>query len=165
MEEAYTFHQTPRELAIELIKEVPIIATDKVLEPFKGEGAFYDNFPECQKDWCEITQGRDWLSYTDKIDWVITNPPFQLDNGVKRENAFFKILFHYSLQVNKGIALLSNDRCLSSLTPKRIEQLKLNGLHLHNITVCSVKRWRGRYYFIIFKKEPSLFFKAIGGNF
>jgi len=162
--ENYLFHQTPSSLAIELIKEINILETDIVLEPFKGEGAFFDNLPTCQKEWCEITQGRDWLSYTDKVDWVISNPPFRLDNGIKRENAFFKILLHYSKQVNKGIAFLGNDYCLSTLTPKRIQQLKENGLYLHNIVVCSVKKWRGRYFFMIFKKEPSTFYKAINGT-
>jgi hypothetical protein len=164
-EETYLFHQTPESLAIELLKEIDILETDIVLEPFKGEGAFYNNFPACKKEWCEITQDRDWLSYTDKVDWVISNPPFRLDNGVKRENAFYKILFHYSTLVNKGIAFLGNDYCLASLTPKRLNKLKENGLYLHNIVVCSVKKWRGRYFFMIFKKEESSIFKGIEGSF
>ena len=161
----YVFHQTPPALAIELIKEINILETDIVLEPFKGEGSFYDNLPVCNKEWCEITQDRDWLSYTSKVEWVISNPPFRLDNGIKRENAFFKILLHYSTQVNKGIAFLGNDYCLASLTPIRLKKLNDNGLYLHNVVVCCVKKWRGRYFFMIFRKEPSPFFKAIQGNF
>ena len=47
------------------------------LDPCKGLGAFYDALPE-PKDWCEIQQGRDFLKYepTQKISWVITNPPW-----------------------------------------------------------------------------------------
>ncbi len=165
MDEAYAFHQTPAQLAIELLKEVKLEPTDRVLEPFKGEGAFYDNFPPCQKDWCEITQGRDWLSYTDPIDWVITNPPFTFENPTKRENAFYKILLHYSSIVSKGIALLINDRCFASLTPKRIQDLQTDGLYLHNVVVCSVKKWRGRYYFLIFKKQPSTVLKSLTQTF
>jgi len=164
-DDKYLFHQTPPALAIELLKEVDILETDIVLEPFKGEGAFYDNFPVCQKEWCEITQGRDWLSHTTPVDWVVSNPPFKLTNGAKPENAFFKILFHYSKLVNKGIAFLGNDYCLSTLTPLRLEALKQQGLFIHKIVVCSVKRWRGRYFFIIFKKTPSDFYKCIQGSF
>lgn len=165
MDEVYLFHQTPTELAIKLIEEINILDTDIVLEPFKGEGAFYDNLPVCKKEWCEITQGKDWLSYTDKVDWVITNPPFRLDNGIKRENAFWKILLHYSTQVNKGIGFLGNDYCLATLTPLRLKKLNENGLYLHNIVVCNIKKWRGRYFFMIFKKEESLFYKSIQGSF
>jgi hypothetical protein len=163
--EVYAFHQTPPLLAIELIKEIPIVSSDIVLEPFKGEGSFYNNFPECQKEWCEVTQGRDWLSHTTPVDWVITNPPFRLDNGIKRENSFWKILLHYATMVNKGMAFLGNDRCISTLTPRRLDILQNHGLYLHNIVVCNVKKWRGRYYFLIFKKEPCIFYRGILGSF
>ena len=47
------------------------------MEPCKGDGAFYDNLPS-PKDWCEITQGRDFLSYEPEqnVDWIITNFPW-----------------------------------------------------------------------------------------
>ena len=49
----------------------------KVLEPCRGEGAFYDNFPDtCTKDWCEIREGKDFFDYDKKVDWIITNPPY-----------------------------------------------------------------------------------------
>lgn len=43
--EEYYFHQTPEELAIKLINLVELEEGDMVLEPFKGEGAFYNNLP------------------------------------------------------------------------------------------------------------------------
>jgi hypothetical protein len=39
----YLFHQTPKELARDLIPFVPLVEGDRVIEPFKGEGAFYDS--------------------------------------------------------------------------------------------------------------------------
>jgi len=27
-------------------------------------------------DWCEITKGRDFYDYKEKVDWVFTNPPY-----------------------------------------------------------------------------------------
>lgn len=166
-EEVYLFHQTPAQLAKDLIKHITIEQTDIVLEPFKGEGAFYDNLPQCQKEWCEIAQGRDWLSHTTMVDWVITNPPFRFETGAgnKRENAFYKVLLHFSTLVNKGVALLINDKCLAALTPNRIKDLESNGLYLHNMIVSSVKKWRGRYYFMIFKKEPSPVLKSLSGTY
>jgi hypothetical protein len=47
------------------------------LEPCMGDGAFYNAF-ECDKDWCEITRGKDFFDYTNKVDWIITNPPFSI---------------------------------------------------------------------------------------
>ncbi len=47
------------------------------LEPCKGSGAFYDLMPE-PKEWCEITEGRDFLEYTGYVDWIITNPPYSI---------------------------------------------------------------------------------------
>ena len=80
--EVYYFHQTPQELCIELIKIVPLVKGDKVLEPFSGEGNFYNNFPNfVEKDWCEITDGRDYKDYDKEFDWVITNPPVILENN------------------------------------------------------------------------------------
>ena len=48
-----------------------------ILEPCKGDGAFYNQF-EGDKDWCEIKEGRDFLNYNKKVDWIITNPPFSI---------------------------------------------------------------------------------------
>jgi hypothetical protein len=91
--DVYYFHQTPQALCEELIKHIDLSNGDKVFEPFRGEGAFYNSFPDfVEKDWTEITEGRDYKEYTGEIDWVITNPPFRLDDGVKRENAFFRLL-------------------------------------------------------------------------
>jgi len=50
-----------------------------ILEPCRGEGAFYNNFPkQSKKEWCEISQGRDFFEYEKKVDWIITNPPFSI---------------------------------------------------------------------------------------
>jgi len=165
-DEVYYFHQTPEELCIELIKHVPLIQGDRVLESFRGEGSFYNNFPDfIEKDWCEITEGRDYKDYDKEFDWIITNPPFRLEESGKRENAFYKLLKYYTNKAQKGIAFLGNDFCFSTLTPKRLKELNESGWYIHNIICCSVKKWRGRYFFIIFKKEHSDFYKYVEGNF
>jgi hypothetical protein len=161
--EIYLFHQTPNDLAIDLLKHIDFTIGDTVLEPFKGEGAFYNNLPtNLITIWSEIKEGRDWLTAPTDVDWVITNPPFRLEGADgKRENAFIKILNHYSVGVRKGIAFLINASCFAALTPNRLSVLETNGIYLHNIIVCSVKKWRGRYYFLIFKKQPSTVVKHL----
>lgn len=159
-DEIYLFHQTPVALAQALIPRIPLEPNDILYEPFKGEGAFYDHFPEGHsKEWSEITQGRDYKDFLGEYDWVITNPPYRLetneeqkDNAFRRVNAFWVLLDHFSQKAKKGIAMLVNDRCIVSLTPRRIAILEGRGFAVESITVCNVKRWRGRYFFIVIRK-------------
>ncbi len=165
-DDTYLFHQTPPELCKELIKQVPLEAGDRVLEPFKGEGGFYNNLPDfVEKDWCEITEGRDYKDYDKEFDFCLTNPPFKLQEGSKRENAFWKLLKYYTCRATKGVAFLGNDFCFATLTPKRLKELNESGWYIHNITCCNVKKWRGRYFWIILLKKPSPFYNFIEGNF
>jgi hypothetical protein len=153
-DDTYHFHQTPKELAKDLMQFVPLAAGDKVVEPFRGEGAFYDVFPATvEKNWAEIALGRDYTQLVSDYDWVITNPPFKLDTGGKKVNAFWFLLDYYTLRAKKGIAFLANDSCFSTLTPKRQAVLKERGWKMTKVVVCSVKKWRGRYFFIVLQKE------------
>jgi hypothetical protein len=152
-DDAYYLHQTPNELAKDLINQLDICQDDVLYEPFKGEGAFYNNFPvHSTKYYTEIEEGLDYKDFNTGIDWVITNPPFQLDHDA-RINSFWFLLNYYSDKASKGIAFLGNDNCLSALTPKRLELLKIKGWYLNKMIVCSVKKWRGRYFFFVFTKN------------
>lgn len=156
--DAYFFHQTPVDLAKDLISQIPLEPTDCILEPFKGEGAFYNSFPpENPKLWAELEEGIDYTAIQDPYDWVITNPPFQLDTNGKRVNSFWYLLDYYTQRAKKGIAFLANDRCFCSLTPKRMKLLQERGWGITKLIVCSVKKWRGRYFFIMLEKKPSFF--------
>ena len=165
-DDAYYFHQTPNELTKLLIPLVPLQDGDRVLEPFKGEGAFFKEFPSnTMNDFCEIEEGLDYKEYNKPIDWVITNPPFGLKTGTKRVNAFYYLLDYYISRVNKGVAFLANATCFSTLTPKRIKSINDRGFYINKIVVCSIKKWRCRYFFIVFSKEPTEFFTQISGNY
>lgn len=52
----------------------------KCLEPCKGDGAFIRAFSELgiNPEWCEITEDNDFFNYKDKVDWIITNPPYSI---------------------------------------------------------------------------------------
>lgn len=47
----------------------------RVLEPFKGDGAFYEALPPGTQ-WCELSEGRDFFDWQEPVDWIVTNPPF-----------------------------------------------------------------------------------------
>lgn len=158
----YYFHQTPFLLAKELMTHLNIIDSDILFEPFKGEGAFYNNFPPNNpKHYTEIEENLDYKTHNQNVDWVITNPPFRIDG----KNAFWILLKYFQSMTNKGMAFLVNDKCLSTLTPLRIKELNDNGWHLNKIVVCSIKKWRGRYYFLIFKRDNNNFHSYILNNF
>ena len=65
---------TPEYLAKEIIEHFN--PTGRILDPCRGEGAFYDNYPGDDNDWCELGEGKDFLQYQKKVDWIITNPPW-----------------------------------------------------------------------------------------
>jgi hypothetical protein len=48
------------------------------LDPCRGGGAFYNHLPSTHRDWCEISEGRDFLSYSKQVDWCIGNPPYSI---------------------------------------------------------------------------------------
>ena len=163
--DVYYFHQTPMSLAKDLINTLDIEDTDILYEPFRGEGSFFNHFPEPNpKDWSEIIEGKDYRDHSGEYDWVITNPPFRLETGEKRVNSFWFILQYFMQRARKGIAFLANDACFCTLTPKRLAELEKSGWGISNITVCAVKKWRGRYFFIVFEKKPT-FYKYLKGNY
>jgi hypothetical protein len=159
-DEAYYFHQTPELLCKELVKHIPDLTTsDIIFEPFAGEGAWIRAFPDSQNViTAELQHGTDYKSIdleTADIDWVVSNPPFRLEGeDGTRTNAFYKLADYFAGKTNKGFAFLANDSCLSSLTPPRLKNLyETKGIYIYKIVVCSVKKWRGRYFFIIFKNR------------
>jgi hypothetical protein len=165
-DEVYKLHQTPVNCAKDLLAFVPLAAGDVVIEPFRGEGAFYNNFPEnVIKDWAEIKEGRDYTELQGEYDWVITNPPYRLETGVKRVNSFWFILDYFTKTARKGVAFLTNDKCFAVLTPRRMELLKNRGFAITSIVVCSIKKWRGRYFFLILEKDKDPAIKHLRINY
>ncbi len=65
---------TPEYLAQDIIQHFN--PDGLILDPSRGEGAFYDNFNTDNKDWCELGENKDFLLYNRQVDWIITNPPW-----------------------------------------------------------------------------------------
>ncbi len=84
---------TPEWLAEHICKLFPI--SGKVLEPCKGEGAFLKYLPK-DSDWCEIVEGKNFYDYDNKVDWIVTNPPY---------SDFNRFLSH-SFEIAENIVLL-----------------------------------------------------------
>ena len=128
---------------------------DLVLEPAKGLGAIYDKLSE-PKHYCEIDENLDYFDYDNKVDWVITNPPYSiLDSFLK----------HTYTLCNKFCFLIG----MYSLTPKRIEVMHQSGFYITKMLLTKIPSWFQRSYIIVCEKldkEPSnIIFKSINlGN-
>lgn len=66
---------TPLNIADLIIKKYKIKGL--VLEPARGTGNIFNKLKE-PKDWCEITQGRNFFDYNKKVSWIVTNPPYSI---------------------------------------------------------------------------------------
>lgn len=66
---------TPSHIAKAIIEHYK--PTGFCLEPCRGTGNIYNLLPS-PKDWYEITEGKDFLECKQKVDWIITNPPYSI---------------------------------------------------------------------------------------
>lgn len=139
---------TPKELAIDCISVVPIAEGDTVLDPFLGGGVFYHNYPqENPKDWCEIEKGRDFFEYDQKVDWVISNPPFSKLNDVLDKCVEVCV---------KGFGLIF---ICTGLTVRRVNKVKQKGFIISRIMYFNVKSWFGfPCLFVLFERGGKLAF-------
>jgi len=71
-----------------------------VLEPCKGDGNFFKFFPKGSL-YCDITEGKDFFDFNQKVDWIITNPPWvYLSEFLKHsfelaDNVVMVFTYHY----------------------------------------------------------------------
>jgi len=89
--------------------------TGVILEPCRGEGAFYDLLPE-GSPWCEIQEGVDFFQFKDKVDWIVTNPPYSI---------FDKWLDHSLDLADNLVFLIPVNKLLSSL--KKLNKIRKFG--------------------------------------
>ena len=110
---------TPEYLAKEIIEHYN--PSGRILDPCRGEGAFYDNFNTDDKDWCELAEDKDFLEYNEKVDWIITNPPW---------SKMQKFLVH-GMKVADNIVYLTTTNHYT--TKRRIRDMREAGFALKEI--------------------------------
>jgi hypothetical protein len=125
---------TPQELANRLIKLVPIVSGDIVLDNASSNPAFYN--AGCNKKTKEFFKEKE-----QSCDWAITNPPYsKIDEW-----------FEHSTKVCiKGFAYLL---AFHNITPKRIKLCEDSGFGITKIHLCKVYHWFGISAFVVFQKE------------
>ena len=150
-----TFHYTNEQMVRDLLEFTPYGVGDSVLDAGSGKNkVWFNNFnkwkqgTKVKKYECEIEDGCDFMKWEKEVDWVIGNPPF---------HEGWKFLNRASQLANKGVAFLGNLNFWNSCLPNRFEILKEQGFYLNKLHIVQDKRWFGRYYYLIFTKEPNNF--------
>lgn len=128
---------------LERIKDIP--GNSIIFEPFYGEGAYYNEmikiFPNCAIKYTEIDKGLDFFEYTEKVDYIISNPPYSIIN---------KVLEHSISLKPKIISYLIG---FHNLTANRIEYMNANGYYISDFHLTKVFKWYGMSLIVTFSNE------------
>lgn len=113
---------TPFPLAKEILNHFKPVG--KILDPCKGTGAFTID------EWCEISEGRDFFDYGDKVDWIITNPPWSK----------FKDFLTHSMSLSENIVFLAPINHF--ITKARLRIIKQEGFGIKEFMLIDTpKEW------------------------
>tara|TARA_R100000353_G_scaffold149690_1_gene108115 strand:+ start:332 stop:820 length:489 start_codon:yes stop_codon:yes gene_type:complete len=137
---------TPLELAKNHINMIEYNENDLWLDPCKNNGSYYNQYPsDCQKDYCEILEGKDFFEYQGNPSIICDNPPYSiLDN-------WFKKVIELNPRVYSCLIGVGN------LTARRIEWFKNAGYGITKLKMLKVWKWYGMSYIVVFEKnKPSI---------
>ena len=134
---------TPIDLAKKHIDMIEFNENEKWLDPCKNNGSYYNNFPNDNKDYCEILEQKDFFEYEGHVDIIIQNPPYSLMNKWIEKNIKLK---------PRIISFLIG---IGNLTAKRIETLENAGYGLTKMKMLKIYRWYGMSSIVVFEKDKS----------
>ena len=81
--------------------------TGRVLDPCKGDGAFLKHMPGAE--WCEIREGADFYNWRERVDWIVSNPPYSIFSDFLRHSFTVADNIVYLIPVNK---VFNSDRMM-----------------------------------------------------
>jgi hypothetical protein len=132
---------TPLELSKSHIDMIEYNDNEIWLDPCKNNGSYYNQFPNNNKDYCEILENKDFFNYNKKVDIIIQNPPYSLIDKWIDKNIELK---------PRIISLLIG---INNLTARRIEKLNNNGYGLIKLRMLKVWSWFGMSIIVLFEKN------------
>ena len=133
---------TPKEVAEKMIELCDIKPTDRVLDPCRGGGVFYDNLPPCDKDWCEISEDKDFFSVSGHYDLIIGNPPYSIWN---------KWIKHTIEHCDKFCYVMG----VYNLTPPRMQWMEDAGFIITKFHLIKVDWWFSPCFVVLYEKQDS----------
>jgi len=131
---------TPKSVAIKMIDMCSITSNMKVLDCCKGGGVFFDNLNNCNKEWCEITEGKDFFDYNERVDLVIGNPPYSL----------WSKWIEHTMEITDKFCYIMG--CFN-FTDKRIRDILNKGFGITKIHIVKIDWWYSVAYVVIFEKD------------
>jgi len=112
-------------------------------DPFYGEGIYHNNFPTENKIYSEIAMNKDFFEFNDKVDLIVSNPPYSILDDILKHSVELKPRI-ISYLLGHG-----------SVTPRRMEYMKSQGYGLISIYTCKVWKWYGMSQIYTFEKDAS----------
>ena len=127
-----------------MIEMCDIKTDDKVLDPSFGEGVFYNNLPDSNKEYCEMTLGKGFFECVDKLDLIIGNPPYSMWN---------KWIEHTMKLTNKFCYIMG---CFN-FTDKRVRDIISSGYGMTRFHIVKIDWWFSPSFICVFEKgKPSI---------
>ena len=131
---------TPKKLAELMISFCDIKENDLVLDCCKGAGVFYNNYPKnCLKEWCEITEDRDFFKYNKKVAWICSNPPYSL----------WTSWLKHTMEICDNFCYVFGQM---NLTTSRLKMIEDAGFIMTKIHIVKVRWWFGCSFICVFKR-------------
>jgi len=127
---------------LDLIKEYTN-PNDKWVDPFYGEGIYYNAFTTENKEYTEIALGKDFFEYKTNVDVIVSNPPYSMID---------KVLEH---SVSLDPRVISYLIGMGNLTARRIEYMNQQGYGLVKLHLTKVFKWYGMSFIVVFVKEKT----------
>jgi hypothetical protein len=123
---------TPQAVAKTHIAMIKTTADEVWYDPFKGAGAYYNNFPkDNKKEWSEIAENRDFFAFEGHVDIICSNPPYSMIDKVLEKSISLKPRIISFILLHGG------------MTPRRLEMMKKAGYGLIGLYQCKVYSWYG----------------------
>ena len=91
--------QTPAEVAQDVVNY--FAPSGRCLDPCRGNGVFWRNLP-AGADWCEVQEGRDFYDWTERVDWIVSNPPYSIFADWLRHSFEVADNIVYLIPINKA---------------------------------------------------------------
>eukprot|EP00732_Lithocolla_globosa_P004261 Lithocolla_globosa_v1_NODE_3842_length_1558_cov_16.637326.p1 type:complete len:191 gc:universal NODE_3842_length_1558_cov_16.637326:121-693(+) len=136
---------TPPSVAQLMIDMCSLRDGQTVLDPCRGDGAFYNLFPSnVQKEWFEIAEEKDFFDCKEHFDWIVGNPPYSM---------WDKWLEHTMAITDNFCYLFS----FLNFTPNRLKKIYGKGFGLTKLHIVKVDWWFSQSIIAVFEKgKPSI---------
>ena len=132
---------TPIQLAKKHINLIEYKDDEIWFDPFKNSGNYYNNYPNDNKEWCEILDNKDFFYFNKKVDIICSNPPYSIMDKVLEK----------SIQLNpRVISYLIGS---NNLTTRRIEDMNKKNYGLTKLVMLKVSSWFGMSFIVVFEKD------------